>query len=130
MRTGGRAGLAVRRDPWSARLVAIQFALSVVLLGGAGLLVSSYRVLLSIDDVIDAGRFTTIRIELPEEAYRTDDRRTAFYRRFEADVGSIPGVESVALASVAPFLGATSQQVTIRGRGTDGDVPWPLGASR
>jgi predicted permease len=128
MRTGVRSGLVVPRDPWSARLVAIQFALSVVLLGGAGLLVSSYSVLLRVDDVIDAGRFTTMRIELPEEAYVTDDRRTAFYRRFEADVGSIPGVEAVALASVAPFLGASSQRVTIRGRGTDSDVSLATGS--
>lgn len=121
MRTGVRSGLAVPRDPWSARLVAIQFALSVVLLGGAGLLTSSYSVLLRADGAIDASRFTTMRVVLPEETYPAGDRRSAFYRRLEADLAAIPGVDGIALASAAPFLGASPQRVTIRGHGTDGD---------
>lgn len=118
-RTGTRSGLSVRTDPWSARLVAIQFALAVVLLGGAGLLTSSYGALLRVDGVIDARRFTTMRLQLPEETYPSDGHRSSFYRRLEEDLASTPGVERVALASTPPFLGASARRATFRGRGVD-----------
>lgn len=127
-RIGVRSVMAVRRDPWRARLVAIQFALAVVLLGGASLLASSYAALLRADSAIDVSRFTTMRIELPEETYATSDRRMAFYRRLEADIASMPGVEAVAFASVAPFLGAASKRTTIRGIGAAGDTTLMAGA--
>ena len=120
--TGVRSNLAARPDPWSARLVAAQFALAVVLLGGAGLLVSSYSALLKSDDVLDASRVITMRVELPETTGSPDDRRKEFYRQLEDRLASTPGVERVAFASVAPFLAASNRPVTIRGQSTNGET--------
>jgi predicted permease len=117
--TGARSGAADRTDPWTARLVAIQFALSVVLLGGAGLLTSSYVALLRVDDVIDASRFTTARLLLEPDMYGTAPHRVEFSERLEAELAAIPGVERIALASTPPFLGASAQSVMLRSREAD-----------
>jgi predicted permease len=99
--------------------VSVQFALSVVLLGGAGLLVSSYAAIVKSDDVLDPNRFMTMRIELPE-ATMASERREAFYRQLEIHLASTPGVERVTFANVPPFLGAPVQRVTIREQNGNG----------
>ncbi len=113
--------MAARRDPWSARLVAAQFAFAVILLGGGGLLVQRYGALLMDDGVIDAGRYVTAGVVPPDASYPPGDGRADFYTQLEPRLAAVPGVERVAFASVTPFLPAPTRPIAIRATDTEGD---------
>ncbi|HJZ99533.1 MAG TPA: ABC transporter permease, partial [Candidatus Solibacter sp.] len=94
-------------------LVAAQFALAIVLLAGAGLLVRS---LWSAEDV-DLGfrpeRVLVVALATPAEMAVT--HRAGFYARTLENVASVPGVESAAIASELFIGGNVERSVTVEG---------------
>ncbi len=84
-------------------LVVAQVAVSVVLLVGAGLLIRSFDRVTSIDPGFETRNLLTAEIRLPGSDYAEVERRVQFYSRLVENVGAIPGVEDVALASQLPF---------------------------
>lgn len=123
----GRAGLPPRAGRWSARLVAAQFALTTILLGGAGLLVRSFVALYEVDSIVDTSPLMTMRLELPERL-DSPERRAVLYSQLEEHIGASPNVASATLASALPFLGAPRRSLTILDNGTSADAP-PLVAT-
>src|SRR6186997_2338783 len=104
-------------------LLAVQIALTVVLLVGTGaavrVLIGLYRTTLGYDphDVIVA------TINLPENTYREWDGRATFYERLRDRMAEVSQVESVALATysgIPPQSGERSV-VEVPGRDTPGD---------
>ena len=55
-------------------------------------------------------------MSLSNEKYDTPERRTEAYQRLEERIGGIPGVSSTAFATVVPFAGGPSRQMSIDGR--------------
>ena len=101
--TGGRGTRLFRRG-----LVVAQVALSVVLLVGAGLLLSSVRNLLAVDAGFDAERVTTATIFPPPSRY-TDQRAVVMLsNRVLESVRNIPGVEAAGITSNIALSGGTS----------------------
>lgn len=102
-RVGSAAGLA-REQRGSDRtgmrvqhgLIAGQVALSLVLLAGAGLLVSSFVRLLSVDPVVPAEHLLTVRVRLPAAEHPTPSHRALAVDAIAASLGRVPGVTSVA----------------------------------
>jgi putative ABC transport system permease protein len=112
-------------------LVVAQFALSVVLMVAAGLLARSFWDLLHVGLGFTAERVMTVRTRLPYpndvriDKYPTTAQQAPFFREVVRRVGTLPGVEDVALGSSTAIPLDHSQRDTnlvpllIERRGTD-----------
>jgi putative ABC transport system permease protein len=104
---GGRtATLGGARSGTQRALIALQTALALVLLIGAGLLANSFYRLISRDAGMQEEGLWMVRGELPWQ-YRDDNVQTEFWRRVLERVRAVRGVESAAVDvnSVGPLSG-------------------------
>jgi predicted permease len=115
---GRRAG--ERRRRWDAALVAVQVALAMVLLTGAGLLGRSFARLQEVELGFTPERVLTARLSLPARRY-PPARIVAFQRQLVERLAALPGVEAAALTNIAPFLGGNTSIPVRRERGAEGD---------
>jgi predicted permease len=83
-------------------LVAVQVALSVILMIGAGLLIRSFAHVRSVDPGFDAADLTTLDIATPTERYG-EVARARFFSRAQSEIRAIPGVTAVAATSNLPI---------------------------
>ena len=90
LRTGIRSGGPSLTRTRSV-LVITEFALAVVLLTGAGLLIRSFLALEAVDLGFDPGRVLTINIALPSG---TPESRNAFYDAVLERVRALPGIHA------------------------------------
>ncbi|MGA9769135.1 MAG: ABC transporter permease [Blastocatellia bacterium] len=89
-------------------LVVAEVALSLVLLAGAGLLVRSFRQLMSVDAGFDARNVLTLRLRLPDVKYPELAQSTGFLKEVMSRVSALPNVERVSVGTGFP-LGRGSQ---------------------
>jgi putative ABC transport system permease protein len=108
------SGAARRR--MTTALLTIEVALTMVLLAGAGLMMRSFLAVYRADSIVDAARVVAMPLSLPTEKYRTAEQRTAAYRRLEERFDAIPDISSSAFATVVPFAGGPSRQMSVDGR--------------
>ncbi|MCI0488402.1 MAG: ABC transporter permease [Blastocatellia bacterium] len=101
MREGGRGSAANRRT--GGALVAAQFALSLILLIGTGLLLKSFQRLQSVDPGFDPEQTLTMSAALPREKYDTPEKVSQFYRNSIERLRSRPGIQAVGFATSLPF---------------------------
>src|ERR1041385_1851794 len=101
MREGARGTIAQRR--LNSALVAVQFALSLVLLIGAGLLLKSFQRLESVDLGFNAENTLTMVANLPRTKYDSDDKVLHFYDSALENLRNAPGIRSVGLTTSLPF---------------------------
>jgi predicted permease len=105
---GGVATLRTRRA-----LVVTEFALAIILLVGAGLLVRS---LLSVQNVELGFRpERVLSVSLAPPASTAPGQRAGFYKRVLEQVESVPGVESAGITSELFLSGSAAQVVTAEG---------------
>jgi predicted permease len=110
----GAHSVGRRRGGWlSAGLVVFQFALTLVLLTGAGIFVRALLNSLSINPSVPAAQLTTASLQLPDSRYKDSDARQRFYDRLLPRLRELPGISHAALASDAPGLGAPRQQIEL-----------------
>jgi putative ABC transport system permease protein len=103
-----------RREGWSsAVLVVSQFALTLVLLTGAGIFVRSLLNNLTINPEIPAEHLMTGRIDLPDARYKDADTRQRFFDQLVPRLRAIPGVSHAAVAFIPPGLGAARKQIEL-----------------
>ncbi|MFZ2234845.1 MAG: ABC transporter permease [Dokdonella sp.] len=114
--SAGRAANRVRNT-----LVVGQFALTLMLLVGAGLLLKSFQRLMNTDPGFDSEKLLTARLDLPDTGYADDAARSDYYERLLAETRSLPGVEMAAYTGSLPFDGHTgTSEYTAEGyAGTD-----------
>ncbi len=107
LRTAPVAGLKREGQRTRSRLraafVAVQIALGVVLVVGAGLIARTFLRLRSIDPGYRADHVLSFRLALPDSRYDTPEAFNAFSRRFEKEIAALPGVTAVAAVSHLPF---------------------------
>lgn len=107
LREGGRSGTdAPARRRARHGLVVAQTAMAMVLLVGSGLLARSFSRLMSTDLGFNPNEVITFRIALPNSQYASDDVKLAFHGRLVSGLQSLPGVDSVGLASEVPVANA------------------------
>jgi len=118
LKEGGRSGSeGASRNLTRSALVVFESAVAVVLLIGAGLLVRSLVQLQNTKPGFDAHNVLTMRVDLPQEKYRVDEKTAGFFQELESRVGSLPGVESVGLVSELPLSGQPNDMpYTVEGR--------------
>ena len=110
----GARSVGRHREGWlTALLVVFQFALTLVLLTGAGIFVHSLVASFSVNPFIPAQQLTTARIDLPDARYKDTDARLRFYDQLLPRLHAIPGVSHVSIVSTPPALGAARQQIEL-----------------
>ncbi len=97
----------------SSVLVVFQFALTLVLLTGAGVFVRSFLANLSLNPSVPANQLLTARLRLPKERYAGPDARLRFFEQLLPRLGSLPGVTHVAVVSDLPGLWAGKRRIEI-----------------
>jgi putative ABC transport system permease protein len=111
---GGRAGGRL-----VGALVVCQFALTVVLLAGAGLMMRSFFAVQAVNPFVRAESIFTARIQLPEgkgERYETPLARAQFFQQLLPELRALPGVTAVSAVNNFPGLGGGDRDVEIDGR--------------
>ena len=89
-------------------LVAAQLALSVVLLVAAGLVLKSFRHLVTTDLGFEPAGVTTIALPLPAKKYSEPAAISAAVMQLADRVRSVPGVRDAAIAWTLPFSGSVN----------------------
>jgi putative ABC transport system permease protein len=122
LKEGTRTAGNVRGGRLAGALVVFQFALTVVLLSGAGLMVRSFFSAQSLNDFVPAARIFTARIGLPEgkgEPYAERGARMRFYEDLQRKLAALPGVTHAVLSASLPGGGAGNRRIEIEGKPTD-----------
>ena len=101
--TGGRGTRYFRRT-----LVVAQVGFSVVLLIGAGLLLTSFRNLLAVDAGFQADQVTTATIFPPPSRYKDQAAIVALSNRLLDSVRRLPGVQAAGITSNIALSGRAS----------------------
>jgi putative ABC transport system permease protein len=112
--TRTNAAAAVRQsrtnDPRRARaqqfVVVAEVALCLVLMTGAGLLLESFRRVLSVDPGFQTGHLLTMRVGIPT-GY-TPETMARFYKESASRLGALAGVRGVSAVSSLPISGGDS----------------------
>ena len=127
-RTTGGAGGRRLNDAF----VVAQFAFSLILLTGAGLLFRSFRNLTEIDPGFRPEHVLTARVSLPWPRY-DEARVRGFQERLLEALRSLPEARAVTLAETVPFAeGDNQQEFVVEGRepGPTDPIPvasvWPV----
>jgi hypothetical protein len=99
--------MSTRRTLLRESLVALQIAVSLVLLTGAGMLLRSLWKLESVPLGLDAQHVITAEFLLGRQRYSQDASQLQFYDDLETRMRRIPGVTALAISDSLPPYGGT-----------------------
>ncbi|HKN64878.1 MAG TPA: ABC transporter permease [Gemmatimonadaceae bacterium] len=104
LRDGGR-GSAGSMQAWRVRgtLVVAELSLALTVLVGAGLVLQSFRKILSVDLGIRTDSAIALRLTVPSRY--ADSAITPFYRELQSGLAAIPGITGASAADRAPAQG-------------------------
>jgi putative ABC transport system permease protein len=106
----------VRHNRWRTFLVVAEFALAVILLAGAGLMLKSVSSLIAVDPGFRPDHLLRLNISLTSSQYPNSAAMRAFWRRLLDDVRALPGVENAALGTNVPLTDSHSRgDITVEG---------------
>jgi putative ABC transport system permease protein len=124
LKSEARGSSPARQRALSAFVIA-EVALAMVLLAGAGLLLSTFGHLRRLNPGFDASRVLVVPAFLPQWKYGTPEMQRAFFSRAEHELGAVPGVEAVGATNALPLSGDNwSGSLAIEG------MPAPTPATR
>jgi putative ABC transport system permease protein len=108
LRSGGRGSAGMRSESRMRRaLVTVQFALALVLLVGAGLLLQSFRRAMTVDVGFDPRGLLVVRVNPAAATYPRAEDAAALYARLMAAARTVPGIQDAAFIQHVPFAGAS-----------------------
>jgi predicted permease len=99
---GGRGAAGTMWKRFGSNLVAVELAIAVVLLVGAGLLSKSFYRLLHVEMNFQPDHLATLSIAAPDSSYGKDEQAVALSQRVLGRLSRLPGVLSVAHANLLP----------------------------
>lgn len=121
MKEGGRS-VTSSRSWLSKGLLVAQVAISLVLLVGAGLFLQTLSNLRSVDVGFNPNNLMMFRVN-PQLNRYSPERVTQLFQRIRTDLGSLPGVKSVALTRMALLSGGRSTtSFHIQGRPAENSI--------
>ena len=115
--TAGRSAHLLRRA-----LVISEFALALVLLVGAGLLIKGFSRLRSVNPGLNPQNVMTMHLSLPPTRYAAIPPQTQFRRELLARLNALPGVQAAMITDVPFGSNYVDHRLVFDGR------PVPLGA--
>ena len=107
LKEGSRSATA-GRNRLRQMLVIAEVALALVVLIGAGLLLSSFSRLLAVKPGFNPQHLLTMRILLNNQRYSKSTDKKRFVSELNAQLETIPGVESVGIGDDLPIAGTDS----------------------
>ncbi|MGC1106635.1 MAG: ABC transporter permease [Candidatus Acidiferrales bacterium] len=116
--TTGPSGQLLRK-----LLVTAEFALALMLLVGAGLLIKGFSRLRSVNSGFNPANVMTMYLDLPATRYAEIPRQTEFRRELLAKLNSLPGVEAAMITDIPLGGNYVGHRVVF-----DGRPPVPAGA--
>jgi putative ABC transport system permease protein len=128
LQEGSRSIARPRGGSLAAILVVFQFALTLVLLTGAGVFVHSLINTLAANQAIPQRQLMVARLQLPDQRYHGIPAHTRFYDQLLPRLRALPGVTSAALVSNPPGLGSMESPVEIDGGRPEDAAHRPFGA--
>ena len=109
LKEGGRVGSSRRHHLLRNALVVIQIILAVVLLVGAGLVVSGFQRLQNVFAALDAEHILRFEISLPESRY-APAQAAQFYDRLNTSLTSLSGVSGTGMITNNPASNVPNRQ--------------------
>jgi len=104
-------------------LVSVEFALALILLVGAGLLIKGFSRLRSVNPGFNPANVMTMHLQLPAIRYAEIPRQTEFRRQVLVRLNSLPGVDAAMVTDIPLGGNYLSHSFVI-----DGRPPVPVGA--
>lgn len=124
LKDGGRSGTASSARRLHNLLVISEFALALVLLVGAGLLIRSLYRLESVSPGFRPDHLITMQLSLPAQRYGDSTKVTAFYQELLGRTENLPDVKSAAISeSLPPNLLAVMNPFYLPGEHPMGEAP-------
>ncbi|HMD97985.1 MAG TPA: ABC transporter permease [Terriglobia bacterium] len=102
---GGRGAAGTMWRRFGSNLVAVELAIAMVLLAGAGLLGKSFYRLLHVELGFQPDHLATLQVAVPEKIYGKDEQVVALGRQIASRIASLPGVKSVSIGNRLPLSG-------------------------
>ncbi|MFC1661917.1 ABC transporter permease, partial [Gemmatimonadota bacterium] len=99
---GARTGASAWTGKARNLLVTIQFAVSVPILVGGGLLVGSFLALTQVDPGFDADRVLALDVSLSADDQRTKQELNQVWEQLLQEIGSLPGVARAGVGQGRP----------------------------
>jgi putative ABC transport system permease protein len=122
---GGQSGFGAGSRRWRNAFVIGEIALALVLLIGAGLLIQTMAKLTGQYAGLQAGSLLTLRTTLPENRYKEQPKRVAFYDQVLERVQALPGVAAAGYSTTVPLEWAGGANgITIEGRQAEPNNNW------
>ena len=100
------ATVGSRRQRLRGVLVAVEVALAVVLVIGAGLMIRTLAALGDIDLGFNPDRVLTLRVTIPGSRYATHQSVVNFFDELQERVATLPGVEAAGIVRALPLATA------------------------
>ena len=118
LKEGGRSGEHARARHARNFLVIVEMALALVLLVGAGLMITGFWRVLDVFRGADPASILTMQTLLPESRYKDLQRVADFYEQAIGRMETLSGVQSVSVASNTPLNNSPNPtfEITIEGR--------------
>ena len=100
------------RTTMRGALVVLEFALALILVAGAGILVKSFQRLMQVDPGFNPRGLLTLRISIPPSR-----KPVTLFHRIEERLRTLPGVDSVAATNTLPLIAnrANATRFTVPG---------------
>ncbi len=117
LKEGGRSGSCGGHNRLRQALVALEVALALVMLSGAGLMIKSMSRLTVVDPGLNPKNVLTLGMSVPQEAiYVGPPGLPRFCQDLDEYVGAVPGIVSVGAVAHLPFQGNAGRGFQIKGR--------------
>jgi putative ABC transport system permease protein len=84
-------------------LVAVEIAMALVLISGAGLMIRSFRAMVETGIGFKTDRLIAVDVDLPETRYPAGESRSRFFRELMAQARAVPGVSGVSVIDNLPL---------------------------
>lgn len=99
---GGKSSVGRSRNLITRTLVVSEIALSLIALGGGGMLIRSFLELQNADPGFDGSSLVTTQIRVPDSKYPTDEERSLFLDALLERAMTVEGVRTAALINSLP----------------------------
>jgi putative ABC transport system permease protein len=120
LKEGGRSSsVGAGQNRLRRVLVVAEFALALILVGGAGLILRSFWNVTRVDLGIRRDHVLTFSVPIQHERTSSAAQIRSIYRQLEERIAAVPGVTKIAIAPGLPTNGAGRLHFTIAGQPSD-----------
>ncbi|MGH9573677.1 MAG: ABC transporter permease [Candidatus Acidiferrales bacterium] len=128
LKEGTRSAGTRRGGLLSGVLVVFQFALTLVLLTGAGIFVRAFLAAQTTNPFVPSGQLMTGGVSLPHERYPDAASHVRFFDQLLLRLRATPGVNQAVISSSLPEMGAGGDRIEIEGQPVSDPLKGPSGS--